>query len=41
MTPFFTLLVLSRASDNTTSWGGGYVGRPPPQIWGIVPLSSP
>src|SRR6218665_1592026 len=38
MTPFFTLFVLSRASDNTTSQnvGGGTDAWavPPPQIWG-------
>src|SRR6218665_883745 len=49
MTPFFTLFVLSRASDNTSSQNiGGYgcMGRPPPQIfWGTVtpvpPMSPP
>src|SRR6218665_3636839 len=36
-TPFFTLFVLSRASDNTTSQnigGDGCMGHPPPQILG-------
>ena len=36
-TPFFTLFILSRASDNTTSQnigGDGCMGRPPPQTLG-------
>src|SRR6218665_3898948 len=41
-TPFFTLFILSRASDNTTSLNIGAdqcMGRPPPQILGgTVPL---
>src|SRR6218665_2588455 len=39
MTPF-SLFILSRASDNTTSekyWGYECMGRPPPQIWGDRP----
>src|SRR6218665_916272 len=40
-TPFFTLLILSRASDNTTSLNIGGTNAwavPPPQIfWGAVP----
>ena len=43
--PFFTLFVLSRASNNTTSLnigGNQYMGRPPPQIFGEDrPPSSP
>ena len=43
-TSFFTLFVLSRASNNTTSqniWGDGCMGGPPLKIfWGIV-LQSP
>src|SRR6218665_1131525 len=37
MTPFFTLFVLSRASDNTNSrniGGNGCMGRPPTSIFG-------
>ena len=46
MTPFFTLFVLSRSSDNTTSQnigGDGCMGRPPPQILfgGTVPPVPP
>src|SRR6218665_4040246 len=33
-TPFFTLFVLSRASDNTASQNIRCMGRPPPQIFG-------
>src|SRR6218665_3159152 len=43
-TPFFTLFILSRASDNTTSpniFGDGCMGRPPPQILGERPPSPP
>jgi len=38
-TPFFTLFILSRASDNPTSpnIGGRMHGPPPPQIWGASP----
>jgi len=47
-TPFFTLFILSRASDNTTSQNIGGTNAwavPPPQIWGgtvpPVPPRSP
>src|SRR6218665_3366559 len=42
MTPFFTLFVLSRASDKhyfSKYWGDGCMGRPPNSIFGgNVPL---
>src|SRR6218665_2612515 len=44
-TQFFTLFMLSRTSDNTTSqniWGDHCMGRPPPQIFlGDRPPSPP
>src|SRR6218665_3327532 len=42
-TPFFTLFILSRASDNTTSQNIGGTDAwavPPPQIWGPSPSPS-
>src|SRR6218665_1181903 len=43
ITSFFTLFVLSRASDKhyfSKYWGDGCMGRPPSQIfWGAVPKS--
>src|SRR6218665_569111 len=44
MTPFFTLFVLSPASDNTTSQnigGNGCMGLPPPKILGGPSPSPP
>src|SRR6218665_2022793 len=44
MTRFFTLFVLSRASDNTTSQNIGGTDAwavPPPQILGVRPTSPP
>src|SRR6218665_3375271 len=43
MTPFFTLFMLSHASDKhyfSKYWGDGCMGRPPPQILG-GPYPSP
>src|SRR6218665_2777379 len=43
-TQFFTLFMLSRTSDNTTSQNIGETNAwavPPPQIWGTVPQSPP
>jgi len=44
MTPFFTLFLLSRASNNTTSQNIGgrmHMGRPPHKILGGVSPRSP
>src|SRR6218665_3250851 len=43
-TPFFTLFILSRASDHTTSQNIEETNAwavPPPQIWGDRPPSPP